>query len=144
MALGSMQQTPDEIKQVKNIFDAKRDASKDIWNALEIADKKSKHLLLHVGGNWCPWCRKFEHLLVENREISKLISEKFIVVHVNYSSDNENKEVLAKYPKVLGFPHFFVLDKAGKVLKSQVSEELEDVNQYNAEKVLAFLKKWAP
>ena len=135
-------QTANDTKGVKSLFDPKRDATQDISNALDIAVKKNRRVLLDVGGNWCPWCKKLEHLFTENKDIARILAEKYVVVRVNVSSENENKPALSHYPMVEGYPHLFVLAKDGKLLKSQPTEELEDIDQHNATKVLAFLQKW--
>jgi hypothetical protein len=70
--------------------------------------------------------------------------ENFIVLKINYSKENENKEFLSKYPKIPGYPHLFVLDKNGKLLCSQDTSQLEKGRGHDRDKVFAFLKKWAP
>ena len=125
----------------KDLFDSKRDAEKDISHAIELASKENKRILLHVGGNWCPWCKKLDNLFTNDHDISRLLKEEYIVVNVNFSSDNPNKLVLSKYPRVTGYPHLFILDKTGKLLRSQSTEELEDIGKYDNRKVLACLKK---
>jgi hypothetical protein len=61
-----------------------------------------------------------------------------------WSPENQNEEVLSKYPKIPGYPHLFVLDKNGKLIHSQDTSELEDGRKsYNLEKFTAFLKEWA-
>jgi hypothetical protein len=49
--------------------------------------------------------------------------------------------VLSRWPKATGYPHFYVLDAAGKVLASQASVELEAGKDYDEAKVLAFLRR---
>jgi len=66
-----------------------------------------------------------------------------VVLKVNYSDENENKDFLGKYPKIRGYPHLFVLDSDGKLLHSQGTAELEEGKGYNEQKVMAFLSKWA-
>ena len=57
------------------------------------------------------------------------------------------KKYLASYPKIKGYPHLFVLDETGKVLKSQDTGVLENKKGkpkgHDKDKVLAFLQKWA-
>ncbi|MCH7973022.1 MAG: hypothetical protein IH949_03895 [Bacteroidetes bacterium] len=50
---------------------------------------------------------------------------------------------MARYPKFPGFPHFFILDKDGKFLKSKSSGEFEPGKGHDPNKVLTFLMKWS-
>ncbi len=68
----------------------------------------------------------------------------FITVAVFYSSENKNEQVLSHYSKVLGVPHFFVLEKDGSLLHSQHVLELRTGGNYNPDKMKEFLIKWAP
>lgn len=124
-------------------FDPKRDAAKDIAKAVELATKQGKRILLDVGGEWCGWCKKLDQFFVDNKDCSDILKAKFIVVKVNFSQENENKAVLSKYPKINGYPHLFVLDKAGKLLHSQDTGLLETGDHHDHDKVMAFLKKWS-
>jgi hypothetical protein len=45
-------QTGDSPKKRTAGFDAKRDAAKDIENAVKVARKLNKRILLDVGGEW--------------------------------------------------------------------------------------------
>lgn len=63
---------------------------------------------------------------------------------VNYSPENKNEEFLSNYPKIQGYPHFFVLDENGKLLHSQDTGKLEEGKNYNAQKFIDFLKLWTP
>ena len=67
-----------------------------------------------------------------------------LVVKVNFSKENENEKVLSAYPKIEGYPHLFVLDSDGKLLHSQDTGALESGKHHDHDKVLAFLKRWAP
>jgi hypothetical protein len=64
-------------------------------------------------------------------------------VKINYSPENKNQKVLRQFPKIPGYPHFFVLDGNGKLLHSQNTGELESGKHHDREKVFAFLRKWA-
>ncbi|HVN47956.1 MAG TPA: thioredoxin family protein [Bacteroidota bacterium] len=129
------------------VFDAKRDAAKDIQNALVLAKQTNKRVLLDVGGNWCVWCHLLDSLFVANRDLDEYLFQHYVVVKINVSPENKNENVLANYPKIKGYPHLFVLDENGKVLKSQDTGVLENKKGkpkgHDKDKVFAFLKKWA-
>lgn len=124
-------------------FDPKRDAAKDISAGVAKAKKENKRVILDVGGEWCGWCHKLDKMFREDVEVAKILKAKYIVVKVNFSPENENKAVLAKYPKIVGYPHLFVLDKEGKLLHSQDTGLLETGANHDHDKVMTFLKKWA-
>lgn len=128
----------------EGLFDPGRDAVKDISAGVELARKQHKHVLLDVGGNWCPWCIKLDGAFHRETEIAKILREKYVVVKVNFSPENENKAVLSKYPKIEGYPHLFVLDGKGKLLHSEDTGLLESGDHHDPAKVVAFLKEWAP
>jgi thioredoxin-related protein len=140
-AAGYSQTPGKEVEREK--FDPKRDAAKDIANAVTLAKKQNKRIILDVGGEWCGWCHKLDKFFLDDKECAKILKEKFIVVKVNFSQENENKAVLSKYPKIEGYPHLFVLDKEGKLLHSQDTGKLETGDHHDHDKVLAFLKKWS-
>jgi thioredoxin-related protein len=135
------QAAPEKQERVK--FDPKRDAAKDIADAIALAQKTKKRIILDVGGEWCGWCHKLDKFFMENKEAAKILKEKYIVVKVNFSPENKNEAVLSKYPAIKGYPHLFVLDKDGKLLHSQDTGLLETGPDHDPEKVIPFLKKWA-
>ncbi|MGM0565824.1 MAG: thioredoxin family protein [Bacteroidota bacterium] len=127
-------------------YNPKADAGKDIQEAIELAQAENKHILLMVGGNWCPWCRKLNSFLKENNSIDSLLKADFILVKVNYSKENKNLKILAKYdyPQRFGFPVLLVLDADGKRIHTQNTVYLEEGKGYNADRIISFLKAWRP
>ncbi len=126
-----------------HIFDPSRDAKKDIADGVKLAGKQHKRVLIDVGGDWCPWCHKLDGTFHQDAEIARFLAAKYVVVKVNFSPQNENKEVLSKFPKIPGYPHLFVLDAKGKLLQSQDTGLLESGDHHDHDKVMAFLKKWS-
>ena len=129
-------------------FDPAANAQKDIDDAVKLAAMSGKRVLLDVGGEWCKWCHRLDSLFLLNEDLSKYMHENYVVVKVNYSRENENKEVLSKYPKVPGYPHLFILENNGTLLHSQDTGELENGAKtfpyHDQAKVFTLLKKWAP
>lgn len=124
-------------------FDASRDAAVDLDAAKAEAKKSGRRILLDVGGNWCSWCRLMDRWFTEQKDLKELRDQSFVVVLVNYSPENKNEATLGLYPKIEGYPHFFVLDAEGKLLQSQDTGQLEDGRGYSREKMQAFLKAWS-
>lgn len=125
-------------------YDPARDAAKDLDEAVAEARRTGKHVLLEVGGQWCSWCHTMHRFYEENPSLLTLRENNYINLVINYSPENENKKVLSRYPKIEGFPHLFVLDANGKLLRSQGTSELEDGKSYSLTRFTVFLKKWAP
>ena len=125
-------------------YDPKRDAAADVEAALAEARRTSRRVLLEVGGKWCIWCRILDDYFERNADVLKLREDSYVMVKVNFSLDNKNEALLDKYPEIAGYPHFFVLDAEGKLLHSQSTGELELGKSYDKEKMVAFLKRWAP
>ncbi len=133
---------PDTFPREK--FDPKRDPAPDLARAIEIASKTGKRIILDVGGEWCHWCVYMDKFFSENADLAKLRDDNYIWVKINFSEENENKPFLAAYPEPAGFPHLYVLDAAGKLLRSQDTSPLEAGSGYDLAKFTEFLKTWAP
>ncbi len=123
-------------------FDPKRDAQKDIDDAVTEASKSNRRIILDVGGNWCIWCKRLDTLFMKNKDLNEFMHKNYVVVKVNFSKENENEKVLSQYPEIKGYPHMFVLEKDGKLIHSQDTGELESGKGHSREKVFGFLKKW--
>ncbi len=123
-------------------FDPTRNPAEDLKIAIKQAKKENKRILLDVGGEWCKWCHILDKFIEENPDVRKAFSEAFIVLKVNYSKENKNEKFLEAYPKIKGYPHFFILDSNGKFLASQDTGELEEEDSYSKEKLLNFANKW--
>jgi thioredoxin-related protein len=136
------------ISEQRQKFDPKRDAKKDIQEAVIQAKQSHKRILLDVGGEWCIWCHRLDSLFLQNKDLTEYLNKHYIVVKVNVSKENKNQKVLSKFPKVAGYPHLFVLYRNGSLLHSQNTGELEYPSNYpvkghDKKKVFDFLKKWA-
>lgn len=122
------------------------DAIKAVEAAVELAATQNQHVLLIVGGNWCPWCRKLDKYFKENVAVRDQLTEDWQVVKVNYSKENKNDDILAQYgfPQRFGFPVLLVLDAKGKRLYTQNTAYIEEDKGYAEKKVLQFLRNWSP
>ena len=131
-----------QTETVVEKFDPTRNPFDDLKIAIEKAQQTNKTIILDVGGEWCIWCHRIDAFMHGTEEIKTLLEENFIVVKINYSKENKNEDFLLQYPKVEGYPHFFVLDKNGKLLHSQNTGDLEKDKDYDKEKFITFLNKW--
>ena len=124
-------------------FDPTRDAAADIQTAITEATHTHRRILLDVGGEWCIWCRRLDSLYASHKNLADFLTAHYVVVKVNYSKENKNESLLSKYPKIPGYPHYFVLKSNGELLHSQDTGALESGKGHDPAKVLAFLKKWS-
>lgn len=126
------------------IYDPSANAESDIAAVIKQAKAENKHVLLQAGGNWCSWCIEFNKFSHANGSIDSLLNKCFVVYHLNYSKENENKAIFAKYgyPQRFGFPVFIILDANGNRIHTQNSEYLEQGRSYNKQKVYEFLLQW--
>ncbi len=127
-----------------HVFDPRRDARADIRNALQVAARDGKHVLLDVGGDWCSFCKVLDNFFDQHPDVLALRNRNYVYVKVNFSAENQNPEALESYPLIRGFPHFFVLDATGKLVRSQRVALLGTQTGYSPERVRAFLLKAAP
>jgi len=125
-------------------FDPLHVPAKDVMDAIEEAKRSNKRIILDVGGDWCIWCHRLDAFIESNNNIKIFLNKNFIVVKINFSKENKNEKFLSQYPEIPGYPHYFVLEKDGKLLHSQNTGELELDKGYGKEKMMEFLKKWTP
>ena len=124
-------------------FDPSRNPEQDLKDAVVEAQKTNRRIILDVGGDWCIWCHRIDNFIDSVKDVSSLLHSNFVIMKVNFSPENKNEEFLSHYPKISGYPHFFVLDKKGKLIHSQDTGKLEKGKGYSKEKFVAFLKKWS-
>jgi thioredoxin-related protein len=135
--------TTGKAEQVK-LYDPTLDGMKQIKDAVALAKKASKHVLIQYGGNWCSWCILFDGYCKADTAITKMISDNYIPVKLNYSPENKN-DAANEYmgnPTRFGFPVFIIIDGNGKVLHIQDSGLLEEGKGYNKQKVTGFFRNW--
>ena len=126
------------------LYDPNTLPEKDLAKMSERAKKENKHILVMAGGNWCVKCITFDQFCSVNSEIDSLLKSDYLRYHLNYSEENENKSVFAKfgYPQRFGFPVLLVLNEKGERIHTQKSEYLEQGMGYSRRKVYEFLQTW--
>jgi thiol:disulfide interchange protein len=126
------------------IYDENADGAKQIADALAVAKKENKRVLLQFGANWCGWCHKLHKLCQTDAEIVAKLKESFVVVLVDVNKDH-NSASNKRYgnPTRFGLPVIVILDADGKALTTQDTGKLEQGDHHDPKKVLAFLNEWA-
>lgn len=128
------------------LYNPDANAEKEIKAAVEKAKDNGKHVLIQIGGNWCIWCARFNDFTTTDKLIDSLVKDNYVVYHLNYSKENKNEALLAKYgyPQRFGFPVFLILDGKGNLLHTQNSSYLEKDKSYSKENVMGFFNDWSP
>ena len=140
MAIGAGLSAQDTVR----IYNPEADAVCDLQLAIQQAGIENKHILVQVGGNWCPWCRKLYGFFQSESVIDSIIKADYIPVKINFSKENKNPEAMALlgYPQRFGFPVLVILDEHGNCLHIQDTGYLELNKGYDTEKVKRFLLGW--
>ena len=109
-------------------YNTEEDGLAKIEELLVECQKQNKKLLIQIGGNWCVWCLRFNHL---------------VTTDLNYSPENKNEKAFAKYGnpgEKYGYPAFLILDKHGNLLATRKTEDMEESKGYDRIKVKKFLQ----
>ncbi len=131
--------------QEKKLYDPLANAEKDIQEAVKKAAAENKMVLLQGGGNWCGWCIEFARLAKADKKIDSILRSDFVWYHLNFSKENKNEALFAKYgyAQRFGFPVLIVVNAKGQRVHTQNSEYLEDGKKsYDVQKVIHFLEQW--
>ena len=127
-----------------DVYDPARDPSADLQQAIDLAQRENKRIMLEVGGAWCVWCKYIDDFFATHADILQYRDAHYVFMKVNFNEENMNEEFLSQFPEPAGYPHIYVLDSNGKLIHSQNTAELEDGgSSYVPEVFMAFLQKWA-
>lgn len=136
-----------ELAKLPKPYNDKEDAELKIAELVKQAKAENKNVMIQAGGNWCIWCLRFNSYVQTTPELKEIVDKNYIYYHLNYSPENKNEKVFAKYDNPgakFGYPVFIVLDQNGKQIHTQDSAVLEEGKGYSLEKVKAFFNEWGP
>ena len=125
-------------------YDPRRDPEKDLAAAREQAKRSGKNIFVEVGGEWCPWCHILDRFFREHPGLQALRDKNYVSMKVSMSQENPNRTFLSRFPYIHGYPHIFILDADGNLIRSQPTTVLEDGRSYNAKRFQKFLEQFAP
>ena len=137
----------EEKAKLPKPYNDKENAEAKIAELVKQAQAENKNIILQAGGNWCIWCLRFNQFVQTTPELKNVVDENYLYYHLNYSPENKNEKLFAKYDNPgarFGYPVFIVLDKNGKMIHTQDSAVLEEGKGYSIEKVKEFFQEWAP
>lgn len=128
-----------------DIYDESADGSKQIAEALAVAAKEHKRVLLQFGANWCSWCHKLHDLFEKEKNVAEILKSDYVVVLIDVNKrHNQATDTKYEHPTRFGLPAIVVLDSDGRPLITQNTGKLEEGDHHSPDKVMAFLKEWAP
>lgn len=122
-------------------YDETADAHQDITEAVKLAEKSGKHILLEMGGNWCPDCRTLGAYLARE-DIKAWLDDRFIVVPVDVGEWDKNIDIAERYgnPISEGIPALVVLDKNENVVFATLAGELASARNMSGDDLIEWLK----
>ena len=121
-------------------YDHKRDAVEDLAGTIEAATAANKRILILAGGDWCAYCFIIDRIFKSDSNLAKILGENFLIMKANYSEDNYNTPFFEMFPDFDEFPHFFVLDSEGKLLKSTNPESFRRPLGYDRTALAAYFE----
>jgi len=125
-------------------YDPRRDPEKDLDAARGEAKKAGKNIFVEVGGEWCTWCHILDRFFHEHPNLEALRDKNCVPMKVSMSQENPNRAFFSRFPYIHGYPHIFILDAEGKLIRSQPTKVLEDGQSYNAKRFQKLLEQCAP
>ena len=133
------------VKPAPGLYPTNTDANKEIQEALTRAASEHKRVFLVFGADWCYDCHVLDHALHEG-EAGKIVSEKFLLVHINIGEGEKNADLVKQYqiPLDKGVPAVAVLNADGKLLYSSGQGEFEAARRMLKKDLVVFLKRWQP
>lgn len=131
-------------------YNENQDARADLKKAIARAKKENKHVLVQMGGNWCPWCMKFHALVTSYPRLDSLMKANYVYLLINVPKEKGKRDYALfqefGYPNRFGYPVFLIFDGSGKRLNTVDSDGFEYPNPkitgYDTLKVERFLKMW--
>ncbi len=134
---------------IKGKFDPTADAKAKIAGKLKLAKRVNDHVLVIFGANAWPRCAALEEAFQSSPEtLLQLLDPQIIYAYQVVMADLTNPAVqalAAEYGATPGdrqSPWMTVLDPDGRVLCNQDLTAFEQEGRYDADKLVAFLKKW--
>lgn len=85
-----------------------------LQNAIELAGRENKLVLVDVSAIWCSTCRKLDNEVFADDGVKAVIREDYVFSRLEYETD-EGQKFLAER-NVDGFPNLWVLDGEGKTV----------------------------
>ena len=85
-----------------DFYDPARDPADDLAQAIVVAQKENKRIMLELGGDWCIWCKYMDDFYKSHLDILQTRAENYVLVKINVSEENANIEFLSQFPEAAG------------------------------------------
>jgi hypothetical protein len=131
------------IRSAGSLFDPSADGALSISSALSTAKREHKRVLVEFGANQCDSCSRLNAAFTQDAEISAAVKKAFVFVLVDIDS---NQKLVSRYVQNEmrdRVPFLALLNKEGKVLKRQRTDELGAGSKLDVGKVKEFLQQWS-
>ena len=118
-------------------------ARSDLAQALVLAGKEHKRVLVAFGANWCGDCLALD-MNLKQASNQAILKADYVLVHVNVGRFDHNRTLAERFgiPLEKGIPALAVLDADGHVVYSQRNGEFESMSSSDPHLVTRFLEKW--
>ena len=116
------------------------DADALLATAQAEAAADGRQVLVVAGGDWCRWCHVLDRFLHDNDAVAAELARKFVVVKVYYGDEATDEEFFARLPEADGYPHFWVVDRAGKARAFSTGGLERGNDDYDPDRFLAFIR----
>jgi len=123
------------------IYNEAARGAKQVADAVIIATRENKRILLQFGANWCSWCVKLHKLFETDKAVKEELRANYVVALIDVNNGH-NQDLVVKYGAETGYglPFLVVLDGHGKHLITKHSDDFEEGDHHDPQKVLAFLR----
>ena len=122
-------------------YDETANAQNDIADAINLAEKTDKYILLEMGGNWCPDCRTLGEYFARE-DIKSWLDERFIVVAVDVGEWDKNLDIAERYgnPISEGIPALVLLNSENEVMFATLAGELASARSMSKDDLIVWLQ----
>ncbi len=104
---------------------------KSFNEALKMAKKQDKKLILDVYTDWCGWCKKMDKDVYGKSDIKDIVEDDFIFYKLNAEGDEKitylgkdyTAAQLAEFFEVSGYPTTIFLEPNGKVIEYKYNDQ---------------------
>ena len=68
-----------------DFYDPARNPADDLTQAIVIAQKENKRIMLELGGDWCIWCKYMDDFYETHADVLQARVENYVLVNINVS-----------------------------------------------------------
>ncbi len=125
-------------------YDESADADRQVAQARARAAAEGKHLLIDLGGNWCPDCRVLAGVL-ELPEIKAFVRRHYVVVTVDIGRFDKNAQIARTFgvTSLKGVPAVLIVDpKTNKLVNDGHLFALADARHMTPQALADWLAQW--